>query len=1375
MKSFCSEVSCSKRSGQILLVVWLLGGLGLWGGSAMANGNVHVTRFWHNHQPIYWPEWNSGVGQDSRVQYAHDSMRLKPTQNYGAPWNHPHNDLEQIFGNDDRIAAYQGRPRDSVSSIGQAGGMAMSYTGSLIDNVRNLAANGWNYGNDWNSGNTQARQWTTPSGSPRLDMVGFSYHHSLTPLLPKEVFRKEVQMFKQAWWKAWGGNMDLSDHSKGFFPTEMAYSRDIIDVLVDEGYDWVIVASHHISRTSPSYNDRVNPGSFNIKSSPPNRADQLGPLFPNASQWWFDEPNPGQAAWNVSPFAYQLHRVKYIDPETGAEKTMIAVPSDDVISYQAGYSGAQIGAVDSHIAPHANDPNRPVLVMPATDGDNAWGGGFDSWMVSTPAFFGAAESRGYQITTIQDFVNQFGAHAPTTHIEEGAWIYPEVCYGSPYFLKWIEPPVRTTANSPTTYPNTVIDVENGWSLKFFAYAPKMAGANWVITAEQIWRDEGGTVEPWKIQAPYDWDGTWTNPNVVELAWHIYLKGLDSGFQYYGGLGNDDEVKPGLAARRAIETLESYMSSRLHLDQTGPTILKPQRFPYNPGGWTFGWFNNVPGGDSNWLKQMPSEFYIWSLVHDVSGVQNVDLMIRRDKDGVRSLANNHNETYAGGSDVEEWIRIPMTRRILPNTRAELNQLANHGEIDYVVTSPEIADQYFVKLDDNNLPGFRDNLFDYYIEATDTHGNISRSEIQHVYVEDDGVAPSSGVQFSADPRDCAPLTVTYNAANGPLEGISPVVMQISFDGGSSWTPYTMSSSSANVWTYTIDIVGKPTSAIVWFENSAGTITDSRNGQNWTTSIRDCDAPTGPRIVQWIPENPDGCDPVSIRYFPNEGMLQGSAQINIHIGRNGWSGPQTLPMTQEGIYWEFIYTPPPGTDEINFVFNNGTDWDNNNGNDWHVTVTNCDDGPPPPTGLAITNPESDIVVDNAVDSYDLEGIAEGIDGDLDWTNALTGASGSLAATTPWTIAGLALGVGDNDITVSGTLAGSGGSVTLAEDSAENYSDWTDGSNQGSGFLPWNLSVVGSEGGHFLGGAGWGFWSHEGGNTSEAFRPLGSPLAVGQTFHVYMQNGWIWEDGGSVGVALRNAGGDTLWELFFNGGDPTYMGTDGVTDIGWTDSGLNISFTLTGASSYEATVHPAGSSARQYTGTISGGPITEFRAWSHDNGTGDGQNSNRDFFVNDLAITEVGNGEGVVTSATVRITREAAGDGDSNGDGVPDQWYLDNGYDPTIPDLAQQMGLNGHPLGDSFQLNLDPNDPDSTMHVEHVRLTPTGMLEVDWVATDGRRYVIQHTPDLSAVPFADVTGSETDVPGAGSNRVHRTTDMGAPGGAGMGHYRVRFMEPLD
>lgn len=741
------RVNCAATRGDIMkrvgsLSSWVLVcGLTLSALPAKAQ-TVYVSRFWHNHQPTYWPEWNGNGDQNSRMQYTQDSIVLKGGQDfYGDGKQHPENDLSDIFGKGDRVASYQSGPRNSLASLADHAGFAMSYSGSLIEGVNSLGqANNLGYGSGWWNGYREATEWVTPKGSRRMDMVGFTYHHSLAPLLPKAVLRKEIQTFKQAWWKAWNKNSDLSDHSKGFFPTEMAFSTELIDVLVDEGYEWAIVASHHLSRTCPTYNTKADPeGSFNIASSPPNRADQMGPS--PTEGWWYSEPNPGNAAWNVSPFAYQLHKVKYVNPSTGAEKTMIAVPSDDVLSYKAGYSGAEVGMISGNIAPYANDSAHPVMVLPSTDGDNAWGGGSSSWNESTPSFFSSCQNSGYQTTTIQDFVNDFGGAATLAHVEDGAWIFPEMCYGSPYFLKWLEHPLNPDHLS-SCYPGTMVDLETpGFALKFWSYAPLMAGANWCETAEQIMKDEGGTVEAWKIQAPYNWngDGSWNSPNVVELAWHIYLGGLDSGFNYYGGLGNDDEMKPALATKNAIEKLQSYMSTRLGSDQTPPTALRPQRFPYNPGAYTFGWFNNT-SAEPGFLKKMESDFYVWTHIYDVSGVQSATLKIRLDKDGYNTMGNNDNETYAGGNDVDAWISVPMTMRTLPNTREALNAAADHGEIDYGnVQPPFIADYYFAKIDNSVAANFRDKLIDYYVEATDGQGNVSKSDIQHVFVEDDGAAP------------------------------------------------------------------------------------------------------------------------------------------------------------------------------------------------------------------------------------------------------------------------------------------------------------------------------------------------------------------------------------------------------------------------------------------------------------------------------------------------------------------------------------------------------------------------------------------------------------------------------------------------------------
>jgi hypothetical protein len=885
--------------------------------AAPANDTVHVTRFWHNHQPTYWPEWNSNGSQNQRVQYAWDSIVLKGGQNYGglSPSYHPENNLTEIFSIQDRVNSYQGGPRNALANLANEAGFALSYSGSLIDGVRQLGSVGQlGYGSGWWDGYRESRNWTTPSGARRMDLVGFTYHHSLAPLLPKSVLRKEIQTFKQAYWKAWGGNSDLSDHSKGFFPTEMGYSRHIIDVLVDEGYEWVIVPSHHISRTCPTYNTKANPeGSYNIFSSPPNKADQIGPS--PSEGWWYSEPNPGNAAWNVSPYAYQLHRVKYVNPETGAEKTMVAVPSDDVLSYRYGYANEGIGKIQQFISPYSSDPARPVIVMPATDGDNAWGGGSSSWFEATPQLFNDSHNAGFRRTAPQDFVNAHGAAAQPAHIEDGAWIFPEMCYGSPYFLKWIEPPVANAAIGATNrYPGTQIDMETpGFALKFYSYAPLMAGANWCETAEQILRDEGGDVQAWKIQAPYDWDGTWTNPNEVELAWHIYLHGLDSGFNYYGGLGNDDEMKPGLATRRAVEKLQPWMTSaRRNNDRTPPTVLKPQRFPYNPGGYTFGWFNRIPGGDERFLKKMPSEFYLWTHAYDLSGIpQNgVVAKVRVDADGVNPLASNQNETYAGGAEVGAWISIPMTRRELPKTRQALNAAAANSQIDYFLPTNEVADYYFAKITETNLPGFRGKLLDYYIEATDTRGNVHKSEIQHVFVEDNngegggGTNPDPVVSISPeDPTDMQPVTITYNPAGRNLAGKPQVYLHCGRDGWQDRiAPRPAMTLVDGKWTHTIAAwPGTNMLDMVFTDTPEGGVNgnwDNNGGQDWHFAVTPADGGSPPATPGGLASTDVGTTTVSLTWnivanADSYLVFRNGVQV-ASTGGNAWSDTNLQPAT-------------------------------------------------------------------------------------------------------------------------------------------------------------------------------------------------------------------------------------------------------------------------------------------------------------------------------------------------------------------------------------------------------------------------------------------------------------------------------------------------
>jgi hypothetical protein len=94
------------------------------------------------------------------------------------------------------------------------------------------------------------------------------------------------------------------------------------------------------------------------------------------------------------------------------------------------------------------------------------------------------------------------------------------------------------------------------------------------------------------------------------------------------------------------------------------------------------------------------------------------------------------------------------------------------------------------------------------------------------------------------------------------------------------------------------------------------------------------------------------------------------------------------------------------------------------------------PPDASLAVTNPPvASFTVGSAVTSYTLSGTSSNLVGVFTWTNALTGASGNLPAATNWSVAGVALQVGDNLITVSGTNAAGvalGVSVTISRQEA-------------------------------------------------------------------------------------------------------------------------------------------------------------------------------------------------------------------------------------------------------------------------------------------------------------------------------------------------------
>src|SRR5262245_30874042 len=100
--------------------------------SAFASTNIHTSWLWHLHQPIYWPDRRVSGGD--HYEAAWDTIQQ---QDLGR--GHPTPEvLRNIFGLDDRINAYQGRPRDALGSISSYlnSGAQVSYSGALMENIQ---------------------------------------------------------------------------------------------------------------------------------------------------------------------------------------------------------------------------------------------------------------------------------------------------------------------------------------------------------------------------------------------------------------------------------------------------------------------------------------------------------------------------------------------------------------------------------------------------------------------------------------------------------------------------------------------------------------------------------------------------------------------------------------------------------------------------------------------------------------------------------------------------------------------------------------------------------------------------------------------------------------------------------------------------------------------------------------------------------------------------------------------------------------------------------------------------------------------------------------------------------------------------------------
>ncbi|MDX2147641.1 MAG: carbohydrate-binding protein [Planctomycetota bacterium] len=806
---------------------------------AAAQEKLHFTYMWHLEQPIYWPDGAPGAASPTRYERAWETILRQD-----AGGTRPGDNLRAIFGTADRVAAYQYRVKDSISAFSTApeAGAQVSYSGGLIENIWSLGdANQLGYSGSWTANWRAARGWmtSTPANNkPRLDMVLFSFHHALLPLLDDAAVRKEIQLYKRAYVDAWGS---VSPMSRGLFPSEMAFSTRLIPVLASEGIAWSFVSSEKISRACEDF--PVVLGSGGVNCDPPNRADQVNPP---GGTFYRQSISRGCGPAEAVPLAYTPNYAQHVDPNTGSISRILVVPCSQSLGWKDGYNPLGLG--DFNAIDALARPSRPMLMVLAHDGDNAWGGGYSYYMEATPQLVSSARNAGYVPTVVEKYLADHPVPTGSiVHVEDGAWVNADGCFGSPQFLNWNWPPLNASGQ---------IDVENGWHVDIRNWAVITANQNRINTAEQMTRDAGGAVRIDKILYPD------SASNGVERAWHFFLGGLNSGFMYYG-TALDMEDKPSISGNRAMQFVEPVIAAGgvnavggagNQPDRTPPTIWAVQREPWNPGASNF--------GPSHGYRQVQNngDFHVWSFVSDVSGIgaggASVTLKYRLDADGVNPIDSIYNETYAGGGgEVGAWQSIAMTRRPFP-----AGNVYNDPTISFVEMPRFIADQYHAR-----ITGVRSALVDYYIEAVDIRGNFARSPIHHVYVGAGTTGGGGGPTVSLSPAVPVAgqnVTIVYDSANRPLAGATSVRLHYGFNEWSQVaTPDpTMAPvpGQAGAWVVTVPVSPNATQLCLAFNNGAGAW-DNNGGADWKFSVQG-----GVPVENWVM---DGVrDPSALRVAGN-----------------------------------------------------------------------------------------------------------------------------------------------------------------------------------------------------------------------------------------------------------------------------------------------------------------------------------------------------------------------------------------------------------------------------------------------------------------------------------------------------------------------------
>ncbi len=1026
----------------------------------LARGDIAATHVYHNHMPNFWAYYDTGdyastpVGSPIRYTYDGYVIELKnaPPPDYpyylpdGQPM--PHDDLVSYYSHHAKIGAYMSWPMDTAYSNSANHPLSqtqVSMSGAVITNVDSLNTlqNVDGYDNpDWGAyWKSTVDDLRTTHGYRALELVHFTGHHCMGPLVGDAFFVKDM-IYNNA---TQAQNFFIGDSfrsSKGFFPTELGFSERLIPALKKFGITWSVVANVQLSRTLRDYPYLDDPG-VDCMISPPNRAD-----LQNSSatgEWVANQMfNEQQVTHNKFPFASIPHWVRYIDPETGEEYRLAAIPVEEASSWEEGYQGSITADVVKPFVDEAAALGRLQYFVIAHDGDNSQGRSGDggTWANSGNVTYADPDVTGMGV---EEYLLAWPIpDDDVVHVQDGSWIDTRDSSSDPTWYHWHLPfgiwneqfydfnQVHGTSYAPKT---NIFGQEEGMTVSFeYGYhylernfALLQAALNYAVTAEQIWLDThpdywqpatamdraitypGNQLNPWMISYPVKGDSSRDyagGANPAELAWYFLLPAMDSGFGYYDE-NVDDDVKPTLSFNASLYFSEPYVGDHLTLDRTGPSVWWPQRYPYNPGsankskaeGWTLHYFDNT--------------FAIYTYAYDVSDITEIQVKIRTHRDPVIDPLDKTCRVYdpealkadpqVDPSKVSEWVAYPMTRRDLTPDMNGVEWQPSTTETMAILPAQKIGDLYYTYFSE-----YRGQLLDYFIEATDGRGNTTRTKIQQVYVglgtytqnaegkivEDPNGSIQGTYPFVTDRVPALPVTLYMQGSD---ESVPEVTLQTHLPGDDWGSPQAVPPLE--------DFPGYFLADLEYPEDVSGiAVRFTENGVDYLPSRDGVLLSTGTWTIyadgQVATGAPEGLSYSATVYYYS--YFGDPTYMHYQPAGGTWTQVPGQPMLASEYVGYWVLTTDLGTaTSLQAAFNDGAGtWDNNNGQNYtfsHGTSTLKDGtitaGPPPgqpgnrppvaDAGEDIVAAPGDTVTFDGTGSYDPDGEIVS----YAWSNGLTG----------------------------------------------------------------------------------------------------------------------------------------------------------------------------------------------------------------------------------------------------------------------------------------------------------------------------------------------------------------------------------------------------